>query len=150
MERETLVRRVRHWFVGSRRPAFVGAAISGTGMVQFPRAMSSSAPRPSAEGTGSPAEKRAYLARVEEAAALVEYGRETSALVLTRETSDRRFNGAQIVIVDLEIDDQLTDGPRIIRYEHIFGPATARSWKPGHEIRIWIDPRDPMRIYAGR
>lgn len=109
------------------------------------------APRPSVEGVGSPAEKRAYLERVEEAIELVERGRELRAVVLKRETSERRFNGAQIVVVQLEIDDPLDPGaPRIVVYEHIFGPATARRWKPGREIPIWIDPRDPERIYAGR
>jgi hypothetical protein len=109
------------------------------------------APRPSAEGVGSPAEKREYLARVEEAVELVEHGRELSAIVLTRETSERRFNGAQIIVVQLEIEDPLDPGsPRIVAYEHVFGPATARRWRPGREIPIWIDPRDPERIYAGR
>jgi hypothetical protein len=111
----------------------------------------SRAPRPSREGSGSAAEKRAYLARVKEAARLVKKGRLLSATVLTRETSERRFNGAQIIVVELEIDDPLVDtSPRTIRYEHVFGPATARSWKPGYEIQIWVDPRDPNRIYAGR
>ena len=109
------------------------------------------APRPSLEGVGSPEEKRAYLARVDEAVALVESGREAIAIVLSRETSDRRFNGAQIIVVELEIVDPLEpDSPRILIYEHIFGPATARRWRPGREIPIWIDPRDPERIYAGR
>lgn len=100
---------------------------------------------------GSPAEKRAYLARVEEAARLVEYGRQLSAIVLSRETSERRFNGAQIIEVELEIDDpEHPDLPRTVVYEHVFGPATARRWRPGREILIWIDPRDPDRIYAGR
>jgi hypothetical protein len=109
------------------------------------------APRPSLEGVGSPEEKRAYLDRVEEAVALVEAGREASAFVLSRETSDRRFNGAQIIVVELEIVDPLEpDSPRILVYEHVFGPATARRWRPGREIPIWIDPRDPERIYAGR
>ena len=109
------------------------------------------APRPSIEGVGSPEEKRAYLARVEEAVDLVERGRESTALVLSRETSDRRFNGAQIIVVELEIEDlRDPDSPRIVVYEHVFGPATARRWRPGREIPIWIDPRDPERIYAGR
>jgi hypothetical protein len=109
------------------------------------------APRPSLEGAGSPEEKRAYLALVEDAALLVEHGREAMAIVLARETSDRRFNGAQIIVVELEIVDPLEpDSPRILVYEHIFGPATARRWRPGREIPIWIDPRDPERIYAGR
>jgi len=68
-----------------------------------------------------------------------------------RETSDRRFNGAQIIVVELEILDPLEpDSPRIIVYDHVFGPATARRWRPGRDIPIWIDPRDPERIYAGR
>jgi len=109
------------------------------------------APRPSMEGVGSPEEKRAYLARVEEAVVLVEHGLESTAIVLSRETSDRRFNGAQIVVVELEVVDPFEpDSPRILVYEHIFGPATARRWRPGREIPIWIDPRDPERIYAGR
>jgi hypothetical protein len=109
------------------------------------------APRPSHEGAGSPAEKRAYLALVADAVDLVEHGRELTALVLSRETTDRRFNGAQIVNVELEIEDPLDPGfSRIVSYDHLFGPATARRWRPGREIRIWIDPRDPERIYAGR
>lgn len=111
----------------------------------------SRAPRHSREGAGSPAEKRAYRAQVKRAARLVEKGRPLRAIVLSRETSDRRFNGAQIIVVDLEIDDPLVgSSPRTIRYEHLFGPATARGWQPGHEIPIWVDPRDPNRIYAGR
>lgn len=150
MEREPLAERVRNWFVGSRRTAMAGTARGTSSTDARPRVTSSGAPRPSAEGSGSPAEKRAYLVRVKEAASLVEHGKELTALVLSRETSERRFNGAQIIVVELEIDDPSADEPRTILYEHIFGPATARSWKPGREIRIWIDPRDPMRIYAGR
>ena len=115
------------------------------------RSITTGAPRPSSEGAGSPDEKLAYLARVEDAVDLVENGRELSAIVMSRETSDRRFNGAQIIVVELEIVDPMTqDAPRTVLYDHVFGPATARSWKPGREIRIWIDPRDPERIYAGR
>ena len=109
------------------------------------------APRASLEGAGTPSEKRDYLQRVTEAIELVEHGREASAVVLSRETSDRRFNGAQIIVVELEIIDPLdVDTPRTLVYEHVFGPATARRWRPGREIPIWIDPRDPDRIYAGR
>lgn len=145
MEREPLAQRMRHWFAGSRRPASVGAGTTGA-----PRGSRPLAPRPSREGAGSPAEKRAYLSRVEEAARLVEHGRQASAIVLSRETSDRRFNGAQIIVVQLEVADPQEDSPRILVYEHLFGPASARSWRPGREIPIWIDPRDPERIYAGR
>ena len=142
MEREPLAQRVRN--------RLSGPGAQAPGVVVLSSEMPRLAPRPSAEGSGSPAEKRAYLARVEEAASLVAHGRELSAVVLSRETSDRRFNGAQIIVVELEIDDPVNGGPRIVSYDHVFGPATARSWKPGREIRIWIDPRDPMRIYAGR
>jgi hypothetical protein len=115
------------------------------------RSITTGAPRPSSEGSGSADEKLEYLARVKDAVDLVENGRQLSATVLSRETSDRRFNGAQIIAVELEIEDPLApDAPRRVLYDHVFGPATARSWKPGREIRIWIDPRDPERIYAGR
>ena len=135
------MQRMREWFASEPRPGS-DAAISIT---------AAGAPRPSAEGSGSPAEKRAYLTRVEDAADLVEHGRPLSATVLSRETSDRRFNGAQIIVVELEIEDPLESGSsRTVLYDHIFGPATARRWKPGKEIPIWIDPRDPERIYAGR
>ncbi|MDP9026171.1 MAG: hypothetical protein M3N46_01270 [Actinomycetota bacterium] len=158
MERESLAQRVRQWVVGTRRPTLVGAAGPltvgplATGPLGYlTPALRALAPRPSTEGAGSPAEKRAYLARVKAAAELVEHGRPLCAIVLSRETSERRFNGAQIIIVELEIEDPLaTESPRTMVYEHIFGPATARSWKPGREIQIWIDPRDPDRIYAGR
>jgi hypothetical protein len=148
MERQPLMQRMRVWFVGARQPA-LGAADAA--VLGYP-APGHSAPRPSVEGAGSPAEKRAYLARVEEAADLVRHGRELNALVLSRETSDRRFNGAQIIVVELEVDDPEDDaeGPRRIVYEHVFGPAAARRWKPGSDIPIWIDRRDPLRIYAGR
>lgn len=150
MEREPLAQRMRQWVAGTRRPELVGALDPGTGAIAV-IAPPSRAPRPSIEGSGSPAEKRDYLARVEDAARIVESGRELTAIVLSRETSDRRFNGAQIIVVDLEIDDPLASGSaRTVRYEHVFGPASARRWKPGHEVRIWIDPRDPDRIYAGR
>jgi hypothetical protein len=135
----TLTQWMRSWWVAARQPALLG-----------PTAPPTDAPRPSMEGAGSPAEKRAYLARVEEAARLVEAGRRLSALVLSRETSERRFNGAQIIEVELEVVDPEQGGPRTIVYEHVFGPATARRWRPGREITIWIDPRDPERIYAGR
>jgi hypothetical protein len=137
---------MRAWVVGPRRPALVAA---GTGPIAL--VISESAPRPSQEGSGSPDEKRAYLARVEDAVELVANGRQLTAVVLSRETSDRRFNGAQIIVVELELEDPLAaESPRTIHYEHVFGPATARRWKPGHSIPIWIDPRDPERIYAGR
>jgi hypothetical protein len=135
--------RMREWFVSEPQPAARAVVLTA------PRV---SAPRPSSEGAGSADEKLAYLARVEEAVELVEHGRELSAVVLSRETSERRFNGAQIIVVELEVEDPEDDehGPRTIVYEHVFGPATARRWKPGRDIRIWIDPRDPERIYAGR
>jgi hypothetical protein len=135
--------RMREWFVSEPRPASRDAASTVITRLGGPRA--------SAEGSGTADEKLAYLARVEEAIELVEHGRELSALVLSRETSERRFNGAQIIVVELEVEDpDDEDGPRTIVYEHVFGPAAARRWKPGHDIPIWIDPRDPERIYAGR
>ena len=143
MERQPLVSRMREWFLGEPRPAPTPAA-STVGA-------SSRAPRPSVEGSGSAIEKQAYLARVEEAVDLVERGRKLLATVVSRETSDRRFNGAQIIVVELEFEDPAApDSPRSVLYDHVFGPASARSWKPGREIPIWIDPRDPERIYAGR
>ena len=141
MERRPLTHWVREWFVNEPSP------VSGDAVMT----LTTAAPRPSSEGAGSPAERRAYLACVEAAAELVERGRQLSAIVLTRETSEHRFNGAQIIVVELEIEDPLaTESPRTVLYDHVFGPATARSWKPGREIPIWIDPRDPERIYAGR
>jgi len=141
MERQPLMNRMREWFVGEPQPVSSDAVLT----------LTSRAPRPSVEGAGSPAEKRAYLARVDEAAELVENGRQLTAIVLSRETSERRFNGAQIIVVELEIEDPLEPAaPRTIFYDHVFGPATARSWRPGRQIQIWIDPRDPERIYAGR
>lgn len=149
MERETLAQYVRQLLVGLRRPALLGV---GTGAIPPPAiGLRPNAPRPSTEGSGSPAEKRAYRSRVDDASDLVEHGRPLTAVVLSRETSDRRFNGAQIIVVTLEIDDQEPGvAPRTVVYDHLFGPASARRWKPGNEIRIWIDPRDPERIYAGR
>ncbi len=135
--------RMREWFVREPQPAPSAARLTAPHV---------RAPRPSSEGAGSADEKLAYLARVEEAVELVEHGRELSAVVLSRETSERRFNGAQIIVVVLEVEDPEgdEDGPRTIVYEHVFGPATARRWKPGRDIPIWVDPRDPGRIYAGR
>ena len=149
MDRDSLARYVRQLVAGIRRPALVGASGGfgrATVTLPFP-----GAPRQTREGGGTAAEKRAYRSHVDDASHLVAHGRPATAIVLTRETSDRRFNGAQIVIVTLEIDDPAApESRRTIVYEHLFGPASARRWKPGHEIQIWIDPRDPMRIYAGR
>ena len=114
----------------------------------LPGPIPAAAPRPSREGSGSAAEKRAYLERVQEAARLVERGHRLNAIVLGRETSDRRFNGAQIVVVELEIEHP--DGPRRSSYDHVFGPASARHWRPGMRLDVWVDPQDPDRIYVGR
>ena len=48
-----------------------------------------------------------------------------------------------------EIEDG--DEPaRVIVYEHIFGPAFARHWRPGGTVDAWIDPADPDNIYIGK
>ncbi len=72
-------------------------------------------------------------------------GRLVQATLISRETSDRRYRGVQLVIGVFEIDDGV-GAPRTIVYEHIFGPALARRWRPGRTVDAWVDPRDPDRI----
>ena len=73
----------------------------------------------------------------------------SSATLLNRETSERRYRGVQLVIGMFEIGDGDAE-PRMIVYEHIFGPALARHWRPGHEYDAWVDPDDQDNIYIGR
>lgn len=94
-------------------------------------------------------EEAAFDARFRDAARLIAEGRLAKATLLNRETSDRRYRGAQLVIGTFEIEDG--DGPsRVIVYEHIFGPAFARHWRPGGTVDAWIDPDDPDNIYIGK
>lgn len=91
----------------------------------------------------------AFDRRFRDAARLIAEGREAKATLLTRETSDRRYRGVQLVIATFEVEDG--DEPaREILYEHIFGPASARRWRPGRQVDAWIDPDDPDNIYIGR
>jgi hypothetical protein len=94
-------------------------------------------------------DEAAFDARFRDAARLIAEGREVRATLLTRETSDRRYRGVQLVIGAFEIEDGDTE-PRTIVYEHIFGPALARHWRPGRTVSAWIDPADPENIYIGR
>jgi hypothetical protein len=94
-------------------------------------------------------EEAAFDARFRDAARLIAEGREVRATLLTRETSDRRYRGVQLVIGAFEIEDG-DDEPRTIVYEHIFGPALARRWRPGRTVAAWVDPADPLNIYIGR
>lgn len=91
----------------------------------------------------------AYDARFRDAARLIAEGRPARVILLTRETSDRRYRGVQLVVATFELEDG-DEPPREISYEHIFGPASARRWRPGREIDAWIDPHDPDNIYVGR
>lgn len=91
----------------------------------------------------------AYDARFRDAARLIAEGRRARATLLTRETSDRRYRGVQIVAATFEIEDG-DDPPREVEYEHIFGPASARRWRPGGVVDAWIDPDDADNIYVGR
>ena len=94
-------------------------------------------------------EEAAFDERFRDAARLIAEGRLAKATLLNRETSDRRYRGAQIVIGVFEIEDG--DEPaRVIVYEHIFGPAFARHWRPGGTVDAWIDPADPDNIYIGK
>jgi hypothetical protein len=101
-------------------------------------------------GTMTQAEEQAvYDARFRDAARLVAEGHLAKATLFSRETSDRRYRGVQIVIGTFEIEDGDAE-PRIVVYEHIFGPALARKWRPGRQVDVWIDPDDPENIYVGR
>lgn len=93
-------------------------------------------------------EEAAFDARFRDAARLIAEGRLARATLLKRETSDRRYRGAQLVIGVFEIEDGDSE-PRTVVYEHIFGPAFARHWRPGGTVDAWIDPYDPDNIYIG-
>ncbi|CAN5178431.1 hypothetical protein BH11ACT3_BH11ACT3_02290 [soil metagenome] len=91
-------------------------------------------------------------ARFRDAARLIAEGRQAKATLIYRETSERRYRGVQIVIGTFEIEDPLDEPeaePRTVVYEHIFGPASARKWRPGRQVDVWIDPDDPENIYVG-
>ncbi|MEO5921811.1 MAG: hypothetical protein ABIQ01_11785 [Pseudolysinimonas sp.] len=94
-------------------------------------------------------EEAAFDDRYRDAARLIAEGRLARATLLTRETSDRRYRGVQLVIGVFEIEDG-DDEPRTVVYEHIFGPALARRWRPGREVDVWIDPHDSDNVYIGR
>ncbi len=97
-------------------------------------------------------EEAAFDARYRDAARLIAEGRLGRATLHTRETSDRRYRGVQLVIGVFELEDPV-DGdaePRTIVYEHIFGPALARRWRPGRTVDAWIDPHDRDNVYIGR
>jgi len=92
-------------------------------------------------------DEAAYDARFRDAARLIAEGRLAKATLLRRETSERRYRGAQIVVGEFEVEDG--DESRIVTYEHIFGPAFARHWRPGGTVDAWIDPLDADNIYIG-
>jgi hypothetical protein len=94
-------------------------------------------------------EEAAFDARFRDAARLIAEGRQARATLLRRETSDRRYRGVQIVVGEFELEDGEAE-PRVIVYEHIFGPAFARHWRPGGTVDAWIDPDDPDNVYIGR
>jgi hypothetical protein len=94
-------------------------------------------------------EQEAFDERYRDAARLIAEGRLGRATLLTRETSDRRYRGVQLVIGVFELEDGENE-PRTIVYEHIFGPALARRWRPGRTVDAWIDPHDPDNVYIGR
>jgi len=94
-------------------------------------------------------EEAAFDERFRDAARLIAEGRLARATLINRETSDRRYRGAQIVVGVFEIEDGDLE-PRTIVYDHIFGPAFARHWRPGGTVDIWIDPLDPDNVYVGR
>ena len=94
-------------------------------------------------------EEAAFDARYRDAARLIAEGRQVTATLLNRETSERRYRGVQLVIGTFEIEDGDSE-PRTIVYEHIFGPALARHWRPGRSYDAWVDPIDPDNIYIGR
>jgi hypothetical protein len=94
-------------------------------------------------------EEAAFDERFRDAARLIAEGRLARGTLLNRETSDRRYRGAQIVIGIFEIEDG-DEPPRTIVYEHIYGPALARRWRPGRTVDAWIDPLDPENVYIGR
>ena len=103
-------------------------------------------------GDGAIEQQDAYDARFRDAARLIAEGIQTTGTLVSRETSDRRYRGVQIVIGVFEIDDPDAVGsadPRTVVYEHIFGPASARKWRPGRQVDLWIDPDDPDNIYVG-
>jgi hypothetical protein len=97
-------------------------------------------------------EEAAFDARYRDAARLIAEGRLGRATLLTRETSDRRYRGVQLVIGVFELEDPAAGDaePRTIVYEHIYGPALARRWRPGRTVDAWIDPLDPDNVYIGR
>ena len=97
-------------------------------------------------------EEAAFDERYRDAARLIAEGRLGRATLLTRETSDRRYRGVQLVIGVFEIEDPADPDaePRTIVYEHIYGPALARRWRPGRTVDAWIDPLDPENVYIGR
>jgi len=98
-------------------------------------------------------EEAAFDARYRDAARLIAEGRLGRATLFTRETSDRRYRGVQLVIGVFEIEDPAEEPdaePRTIVYEHIFGPALARRWRPGRTVDVWIDPQDRDNVYIGR
>ncbi|HEV7742401.1 MAG TPA: hypothetical protein VGO65_08270 [Pseudolysinimonas sp.] len=94
-------------------------------------------------------EEAVFDARFRDAARLIAEGREVKATLLNRETSERRYRGVQLVIGTFEIEDGESE-PRTIVYEHIFGPALARHWRPGRAYDAWVDRDDPDNIYIGR
>lgn len=90
-------------------------------------------------------EEAAFDARFRDAARLIAEGRLARATLIRRETSERRYRGAQIVVGEFELEDG-----RTVIYEHIFGPAFARHWRPGGTYDVWVDPDDAENIYIGR
>ncbi len=94
-------------------------------------------------------DEAAFDERFRDAARLVAEGRLARATLLNRETSDRRYRGAQIVVGVFEIEDGDRE-PYEIVYDHIFGPAFARHWRPGGTVDAWIDPDDTENVYIGR
>ena len=95
-------------------------------------------------------EEAAFDERFRDAARLIAEGRLARATLLSRETSDRRYRGAQLVIGVFEIEDG--DEPSRARSSTSTssGRPSPGTGGPAERVDAWIDPANPENVYIGR
>ena len=60
----------------------------------------------------------------------------------------RRIGPIAVIEIAFDVDDG--PAPRRVVYEHVFGARTAKRYKAGRTVEVWVDPQDPDAICPGR
>ena len=104
-----------------------------------------------AAATGSTttnAQDEALRAHADELARIQATGRRTTAVVAGQTDTGRRIGPIAVIEIAFDVDDG--PAPRRVVHEHVFGARTAKRYKAGRTVEVWIDPQDPDSICPGR